>query len=205
MTIDVIRAERDLAKLAEDQRRHTALADLDYVDRRRKELHEDIDRARKVNAPAVLAGAWAFVDRVSPEIARADAKAGFAAPIQLAVLGAVAGGIAGIGGALQVVAGALLLAGVVLAVLVVLPWLPRRFPAGDGAADWLQFGAVGKMDPADLAKWLSSEISMADAACMRAVRLSRIAYRKHQLICWSVLTGVAGVLTAAMAAAIGGW
>lgn len=217
--VDPIRVRRELVDLEEQRLKLKQELDGPYQvyrrDLRVKELNEIQDQQRQFSLQMqwaaeaqdadVAAKAWAVVDQVTGEIRHADAKAGFAAGVQLAVLGTVVAGAAGIGGPLRTVAGALLLAAVALAAAAVLPRLPHRMTASEGAADWLQFGAVGKMHPNELAKWLSSDTRTADAACMRAVALSKIAHRKHLLVRSSILTGLAGVLAAAIAAVAGSW
>ncbi|MFB6726759.1 Pycsar system effector family protein [Kribbella sp. NPDC056345] len=214
--VDPVAIRRELTELAKKHGEDTTrLKGMDYrqayLVQRDLQANEDqqrmlqlqLQQTETAEATALAAKAHAMASDVAAEIGRADAKAGFAAPVQLVVAGAVASGTAGIDGPLQVAAVVLLLVAVMLASGAVLSRLPRRRP--ETHHDWMQFATVRTMEGDELAKRLSNDADVADAACLRVVTLSRIAYLKHRLVRLSIQTGTAGLLVAALAALIGAW
>jgi hypothetical protein len=214
--VDPVAIRRELTGLAEEHLRNTArLKGLDYrqayvVERKLQEIEDQqrllelqLKQTETAEAVALAAKAHALASDVTGEIGRADTKAGIAVPVQLVLAGSVASGVAGIDGPLQVAAVVLLLVAVVLASGAVLSRLPRRRPGTHH--DWMQFATVRTMEGDELAKRLSDDAGVADAACLRVVTLSRIAYVKHRLVRLSIQTGTAGLLVAAVAALIGAW
>lgn len=214
--VDPVAIRRELTGLAKEHRENTArLKGMDYrqaylvesklqkIEDEQRLLELQLKQTEAAEAAALAAKAHALAGDVAAEIGRADGKAGFAAPVQLVVAGSVASGVAGIDGPLQVAAVVLLLVAVVLASGAVLSRLPRRRPGTHH--DWMQFATVRTMEGDELAERLSNDAGVADAACLRVVTLSRIAYVKHRLVRLSIQTGTAGLLVAAVAALIGAW
>lgn len=152
-------------------------------------------------AAAATERAVRLVDHGTAEITRADAKAGFAGTVELAALFVVVDGKAGIHGLFQWVAGALLVAAVIVTVLAVWPSLPSRKAGqqagGSIAAHWLHFGALRQMRADELAVRIHT--GYLEGICHQAIALSRIAYGKHARLRWSLLIALAGVVAAVLA------
>jgi hypothetical protein len=146
------------------------------------------------DAEPLAAARW-LVEAASGEITRADAKAGFVVTLQLAALLAVGDHAAGIDGPLRWAAGICLLAGVLIAAWVVVPRLPRRRTAGPSQPA-LNFAAVRELTADQLAEQLRG--GQLEATCAEAAELGRIAHTKHQVLRWSMLTGLTGLLLATL-------
>lgn len=190
-------ARKRAAERAEEERRQRQL-DEEAAKPAELERRQAEDARALADAPAT---AWRLVDHGTAEITRADAKAGFAGTVELAALFAIVDGKAGIHGPLQWVAGALLVAAVIVTVLAVWPALPSR-KAGQKAAGrtgghWLHFGAVQHLSADELAARIQT--GHLDGICHQATALSRIAYSKHQRLRWSLALALAGVVAAVLA------
>lgn len=214
--VDPVRIRRELTELSARQaalqkqlkttpyeHRNGPKKDLAEVEDKQRLLELQLKQHNAAEAAAIAAKANTMANGIATEISRADAKAGYAVGGQLVVAGAVASGIAGIDGPLQIAAVALLLLAVVLAFGVILSLLPRRIPGQHH--DWMHFGAARGMEGDEVAKRLSDDAGVADALCLRVVTLSRIAYLKHLLVVGSMWTSLAGLLVAVTAALLGLW
>lgn len=132
-----------------------------------------------------------------------DAKASIALAIEAAVAGLVAlmatgdGELADASGlaAWSLGAGVLLLAAsVVLSVLVVFPQLRGRATRGEYSNDVVYFGHLRLWEPQSLAARLAEDSGELDGLARQLVRMSKIAWRKHVWLQWSLALFVTGVL-----------
>jgi hypothetical protein len=132
-----------------------------------------------------------------------DAKASIALAIEAAVAGLVAlmatgdGELADASGlaAWSLGVGVLLLAAsVVLSVLVVFPQLRGRATRREYSNDVVYFGHLRLWDPQRLAARLAEDSGELDGLSRQLVRMSKIAWRKHVWLQWSLALFVTGVL-----------
>jgi hypothetical protein len=102
---------------------------------------------------------------------------------------------------LQWIAGALLVAAVIVTVLAVWPSLPSRKAghgeAGGTGASWLHFGALRQLPSDELATRIQT--GHLEGICRQATEVARIAYGKHVRLRWSLLIALAGVVAAVLA------
>ncbi|MFC9694666.1 Pycsar system effector family protein [Kribbella sp. NPDC056951] len=143
----------------------------------------DLTRAQKVH------------DLVAGSIGKADAKAGFVATLNTAVLAGVVALVQldhlGTAGRILVSLGlVLMVAALLCAVAVVLPILRARHTK-HGAGSVLYFGTVRHYTPDELADRLAAEDTVREV-CAQSVILSRLSWRKHRLLQASMLATIAG-------------
>jgi len=198
---------REEERQAEARQRAAERAEQESLQRYRDDeaaKRAELERRQAEDARALAdapATAWRLVDHGTAEITRADAKAGFAGTVELAALFAVVDGKAGIHGPLHWVAGALLIAAVIVTVLAVWPSLPSRNTGheegGSIAGHWLHFGALRYLPADELAARIQT--GHLEGICHQATALSRIAYSKHVRLRWSLLIALAGVVAAVLA------
>lgn len=147
--------------------------------------------------------AWRVHDGVGDWTARVDAKASIALAIEAAVASLVALMATGDGqlaeaselAAWFLGAGVLLIAAsVVLSVLVVFPQLRGRATRREYSNDVVYFGHLRLWEPQRLAARLAEDSGELDVLSRQLVRMSKIAWRKHVWLQWSLALFVAGVL-----------
>lgn len=148
--------------------------------------------------------AWRLVGSSGTEITKADAKAGFVVTIEAALLAWITGsGAAGSDLGLRWSATAFLLAGVLAAIWVVLPRMPRAHrPASALGALPMNFGSVRRMTVTGLAAELRQVDELA-AATTEAVDLAKIVHTKYVVLRWAMAAGAAGLMLTVLAAAVG--
>ncbi|MFI5710984.1 Pycsar system effector family protein [Kribbella sp. NPDC051620] len=142
-----------------------------------------------------LAKAQKVYDSVAGSIGKADAKAGFVATLNTAVLAGVVALVhlnrLGNAGRVLVALGvALMVAALLCAVAVVLPILRARHTK-HGSGNVLYFGTVRHYTPDELADRLAGE-DTAREMCAQAVVLSRLSWIKHRLLQVAMLATIAG-------------
>ncbi|MFK4084015.1 Pycsar system effector family protein [Kribbella sp. NPDC020789] len=143
----------------------------------------DLSRAQKIH------------DLVAGSIGKADAKAGFVATLNTAVLAGVVALVQfdqlGTAERLLVSGGlALLVAALLCAVAVVLPILRARHTK-HGAGSVLYFGTVRHYTPDELANRLAAADTVREI-CAQSVILSRLSWRKHRLLQAAMLATIGG-------------
>jgi hypothetical protein len=92
-----------------------------------------------------------------------------------------------------------LLAAVLFALLVVMPQLKRRQAKRDWRKGMIYFGHVRHWDPGELAGALKSEQVYEAQLATQLVAMSKIAWRKHALLQWSIGFLTAGALSLLLA------
>lgn len=142
-----------------------------------------------------LAKAQKAHDSVAGSICKADAKAGFVATLNTAVLAGVVAlvqldELGTAGRALVSAWVALMVAALLCAVAVVLPILRARHTK-HGAGNVLYFGTVRHYTPEELADRLATEDTDRET-CAQAVVLSRLSWFKHRLLQVAMLSTIAG-------------
>jgi hypothetical protein len=152
----------------------------------------ELYRLRRAQVHATLA---LVLDSVASSIGRADAKAGFVATLNTAVLAGVVALVhldrLGTAGRVLVSLGvALMVAALLCAVAVVLPILRARHTK-HGSGNVLYFGTVRHYAPEELAERLAGE-DTAREMCAQAVVLSRLSWIKHRLLQVAMLATIAG-------------
>lgn len=145
---------------------------------------------------------------------KVDVKAAFALSLQSAVLTALAAlAVAGSPRALRrpgdapvvacyLVGIGLLVASVALSVYVVRPQLDRARARVDWNHGFIYFGHLRHWDPADLAVTLASTGALA-VVSQQLVDISRICWRKHRMVQWSLALATLGTLLAVTAGVLG--
>lgn len=143
---------------------------------------------------------------------RVDAKASFAFGLESAALGLVVA-LSSPGRTYAALEGwlepflywaglVLLLAGALLALLVVIPRLRHRVAQDEAAENYIYFGHVRQWDPDTLAEHVQSGDDLPQVLARQCVTMARIAWRKHRLVQMSMTAGAAGIGALVVAAAI---
>lgn len=147
--------------------------------------------------------AWRVHDGITEWTARVDSKASIALAIEAAVAGVVVllatgdGELARTSGLTSWLVGSgvvLLTASVVLAVLVVYPQLRARSTRKEFQNDVIYFGHLRLWDPEHLEERLATDSVEMAGLSRQLVRMSKIAWRKHVWLQWSLALFVLGVL-----------
>lgn len=185
-----------------------ALDSLDAADRASSDVSETA-RLRRAQVEATLAQidsrdtadaghldlSWRVLGEVAGSIGKADAKAGFVATLNTAVLAGVftlthLDRLGTVARAFVMVGSVLLVIAVMFAVAVVLPVLRSRKSKYTGG-NFLYFGTVRNHSAAGLLARIASE-DTAHAVCAQAVVLSRLSWLKHRLLQVSTWATIAG-------------
>jgi hypothetical protein len=161
---------------------------------RRAQVHATLALAQPGD-DGELAKAQKVHDSVAGSIGKADAKAGFVATLNTAVLAGVVALVQleqiGTAGRVLVSLGlALMVAALLCAVAAVLPILRARHTR-HGAGNVLYFGTVRHYSPEELADRLTTE-DTAREMCAQAVVLSRLSWIKHRLLQAAMIATLAG-------------
>lgn len=139
--------------------------------------------------------AWRVHGALDSWTGKVDTKASITLAIESAVLGFVLSlskkgerlaGLHGAGDLAYHIGIGCLVAAVLAALLVVMPQLNRR----DAKRDWrngtIYFGHLRRWKPADLAKELKTSQVYEDQLAAQLVAMSKIAWKKHARLQWSV-------------------
>jgi len=155
----------------------------------------DASSPQSVPTPANDDFAWKVHEALDSWTAKVDTKASIALAIEAAIAGFVItlstshgrlGGLHGFHADLEH-GGLLLLAASVLASLAtVMPQLGRRKAKRDWSSNIIYFGHLRRWDPADLAANLSSGNTTTDQLARQLVEMSKICWRKHAWLQWSL-------------------
>lgn len=147
--------------------------------------------------------AWRVHDNLSSWTARVDVKASIALAIEAAVLG-FALVLAEDGRVLDNIENctrwvlylglASIFASVVLSILVVLPQLRAKHTKSEYKQNRIYFGHLRHWEDDDLAKSLKEEEHEIDQLARQLVNTSKIIWRKHVWLQWSLYAFLAGVL-----------
>ena len=161
---------------------------------RRAQVHATLALAPPVDA-GELVKAQKVHDSVAGSIGKADAKAGFVATMNTAVLAGVVAlvhldKLSTAGRVLVSLGVVLMVAALLCAVAVVLPILRARHTK-HGSGNVLYFGTVRHYTPEELADRLAGE-DTAREMCAQAVVLSRLSWIKHRLLQLAMLSTIAG-------------
>jgi hypothetical protein len=161
---------------------------------RRAQVHATLALVQPVDA-GELVKAQKVHDSVAGSIGKADAKAGFVATLNTAVLAGVVAlvqldQLGAAGRVLLSLGVALMVAALLCAVAVVLPILRARHTK-HGSGNVLYFGTVRHYTPEELADRLAGE-DTAREMCAQAVVLSRLSWIKHRLLQVAMLATIAG-------------
>jgi hypothetical protein len=148
--------------------------------------------------------AWKVHDNLSEWTARVDVKASIALATEAAVLGFVItlatdgkplGGIKNWPVWLLQAGTVLLLLSVILAIFVVLPQLRSRHTKQESMKNRIYFGHLRHWEPEPLAKSLAEDDDReADELALQLVTMSKIVWRKHVWLQWSLFALLAGVV-----------
>ena len=150
--------------------------------------------------------AWRVHDSISDSTARVDIKSSIALAIEAAVLGSVISLstesrlLAGISNwPVWLLFGGLacLTASVGLAVLVVMPQLRRRHLRAEYRSNAVYFGHLRLWQPIELAAHLRHTDHELDVLARQLVDMSKIVWRKHVWLQWSLVCLLAGVVLVA--------
>lgn len=162
------------------------------------------ERARRTQQhAAATARAWRLAGSSSTEITKADAKAGFVVTVEAALLAWISGsGAAASDSVLRWSATGILLAGVLAAIWVVLPRMPRPVTPAPRPAVSMNFGSVRRLTATDLSTKLH-EVDELAAASAEAVDLAKIVHTKYVVLRWAMAAGAAGLVLTVLAAAVG--
>ncbi|MEU4607526.1 Pycsar system effector family protein [Kribbella sp. NPDC023972] len=162
------------------------------------------ERAQWAQQHAVATSrAWRLAGSSSTEITKADAKAGFVVTIEAALLAWISGsGAAASDAVLRWSATVVLLAGVLAAIWVVLPRMPRPGTPAPRPAVSMNFGSVRHLTATDLSTKLH-EVDELVAASAEAVDLAKIVHTKYVVLRWAMASGAAGLVLTVLAAAVG--
>jgi hypothetical protein len=161
---------------------------------RRAQIHATLALAQP-DVDVDLAKAQKVHDSVAGSIGKADAKAGFVATLNTAVLAGVVAlvhldRLGAVGRGLVAVGVTLMVAALMCAVAVVLPILRARHTK-HGAGSVLYFGTVRHYNSEELADRLAG-VDTAREMCAQAVVLSRLSWIKHRLLQVAMLATIAG-------------
>lgn len=170
--------------------------------------HAPDPRPEPVRGPSAVETAWRIHTGVAEWTGRVDVKASVLLTLEMAVLvglvtlttssrGAPNGALAG-----PLWAGALFVAaGVICAVLVVMPRMRGRRMAAEAADNFIYFGHLRLWDPVRLAEAFHRDAL--DVLARDVVVNSGIAWRKHRLLQLSIAFALAGVLLLLLALLLG--
>lgn len=157
--------------------------------------------------------AWKVHDELSDWTARVDVKASIGLAIEAAVLGFVVTLVTDTHGpfikahrfqALTLGIGiACLVVGVFLAVLVVMPQLRSRASAREYQDNFIYFGHLRHWDPDTLSQRLVDDPVGLDQLSRQLVNMSRILWRKHIWLQWSLSAFMAGMALAGLSFFVG--
>jgi hypothetical protein len=152
--------------------------------------------------------AWRAHDAAAASIGKADAKAGFVATLDTAIVAGVTTltnlrDLSGAAYAAACAGLALIIVAVCAAVAVVLPILRARSTRRHAPGSWLYFGAVRHHTADDLADRLAGEDTVR-AVCAQTITLARLAWLKHRLLQLALLSTVAGLMLLGPVLARGG-
>ncbi|WP_420807801.1 Pycsar system effector family protein [Antribacter gilvus] len=159
-------------------------------------------RARQTTSAPDLEFAWRLHDGIGEWTARVDTKASISLAIEAAVLGfvvALASGDGVLSGARGWVALLLrigivaLLLSTTLSVLVVFPQLRGRATRKEYPENVIYFGHLRHWDPVALENRLSTPVADLGQLSRQLVNMSRIVWRKHIWLQWSLALFVVGV------------
>lgn len=146
--------------------------------------------------------AWRLAGSSSAEITKADAKAGFVVTVEAALLAWISGSAAASDAVLRWSATVMLLAGVLAAIWVVLPRMPRPGTPTPRHAVSMNFGSVRRITATDLSTKLH-EVDELVAASSEAVDLAKIVHTKYLVLRWAMAAGAIGLVLTVLAAVVG--
>jgi hypothetical protein len=148
--------------------------------------------------------AWKVHEALDSWTAKVDTKASIALAIEAAIAGFVitlstnSGRLTGLHGYradVDHVGLILLAASVVASLAVVMPQLSRLKARRNWSSNMIYFGHLRRWDPDALAKALSTDIPTTTQLARQLVEMSKIAWRKHAWLQWSlILLFIASVL-----------
>ncbi len=161
--------------------------------------------------PEATETAWRIHAAISDWTRKVDTKASFALGIESAVLAGVVT-LAGDGHRLAGLTGrweilffwlgvAFLISGVLAAVSVVRPRLRDENLVWEARDNFIYFGHLQHWEADELAKALAERPAL-PVLTRQLINMSKIAWRKHQAVQWSMTLAVVGTLLVGIAAAI---
>jgi hypothetical protein len=145
--------------------------------------------------------AWKVHDALDSWTGKVDTKASIALAIESALVGFVITlsskgerlfGLHGYRVNLDRIGLVLLTASVVLALAVVIPQLGRRKAKQNWSSNMIYFGHLRRWDPQQLATALSTGVATETQLALQLVTMSKIAWRKHAWLQWSLLCLLVG-------------
>lgn len=150
--------------------------------------------------------AWKVHDNLGQGTGRADTKASIALAIEVAILGFIislsgdgkTGSLAELHGwrlTFYMASIAVLCFSIVMSLLTVIPQLRGRATKKEYKGNMIYFGHLRLWEPKDLAKALVTEIPESEQLARQLVNMSKISWRKHVFLQWSLISLViAGLL-----------
>ena len=159
-------------------------------------------RRRAAEAPANTDFAWKVHDNLGQGTGRADTKASIALAIEIAVLGFIIslsdgeknGPLANLQDwplAFHVASIVVLCFSILMSLLTVIPQLRGRATHKEFRTNMIYFGHLRLWDPNDLANALVDEIPESQQLARQLVNMSKISWRKHIYLQWSLIALVA--------------
>lgn len=167
------------------------------------------DRNEKADRSRAEEYGWRVHGALDSWTGKVDTKASIALAIEAAVFGFVISlseehkRLADLHGAEQCfyrVGSSFILMSTLCALLVVAPQLNRRASSRDWRTNTIYFGHLRHWDPADLARTLRDRRTDEEQLARQLVAMSKIAWRKHALLQWSLGLLVAGTVCLLIAA-----
>ncbi len=147
--------------------------------------------------------AWRIYDNLNDWTARVDTKASIVLALEAGALALVVG-LAGEGRALDLgyvlarwslgIGVLFLCCAVVLAALVVLPQLRRGHLSDETSKNFIYFGHLRNWKPEALAKQIGHDPDMVDQISTQIVIISKIVWRKHVWLQWSLYSLIAALV-----------
>ncbi|MGH3731910.1 MAG: Pycsar system effector family protein [Acidimicrobiales bacterium] len=157
---------------------------------------------------AATDSSWKVRDALDSWTAKVDAKASIVLALEVAVFGFAielstrGQPLAGFRGAGEyVLRGGYVLfaASVIMALMVVMPQLGRRDSKRNWSEGTIYFGHLRHWQMRDLAEALSSGAPTSEQIAAQLIVLSKVIWRKHSWLQWSLLLFIAGVVMLALA------
>lgn len=145
--------------------------------------------------------AWKVHDALDSWTAKVDTKASIMLALEMALVGFVVT-LSGNGSRLSALHGykldlsraglAFLTASVLLSLAVVMPQLGRRKAKRNWSSNMIYFGHLRRWDPDKLAETLAEGAPSLSQLALQLVTMSKINWRKHAWLQWSLLSLVVG-------------
>ncbi len=145
--------------------------------------------------------AWKVHDALDSWTAKVDTKASIVLALEIALVGFVVT-LSGKGGRLSALHGfkvdlsragvTILTASVLLSLAVVMPQLGRREAKRNWSSNMIYFGHLRRWDPDTLAETLAEGAPSLSQLALQLVTMSKINWRKHAWLQWSLLCLVVG-------------